>query len=131
MRLHHFHSIPLQLIWVLIFGLCIDAVNIDDVFGMEGMTHEEYIGESNVDMGNGNIDITVSNASQLNQIIQKQTVHISHSSQWIDEDSPSVAASAIPEGEEIILFLKQYTAPEYICTYIPASNPITLGKILI
>ena len=131
MRLRHFHSLPLQLVWVLIFGFFIDAVNIDDVIGHDGLIHEEYMGESNVDMGNANINIIISNASQTHQIIQKQAVHISNSSQWIDEDSPSVAASVVPESEELILFLKEQSASEYISTYIPASNPITLGKILI
>jgi hypothetical protein len=109
----------------------IDAVNIDDVLGMEGMIHEEYIGESNVDMGSANIDIVVSDASQTHQIIRKQAVHISSSYQWIDEDSPSVAASVIPEGQELILLLKEQSASEYISTYTPASNPISLGKLLI
>jgi hypothetical protein len=131
MRLYRFHSLHLPLVWILIFGLFIDTVNIDDVIGHDGLIHEEYIGESNVDMGSANIDIVVSDASQTHQIIRKQAVHISNSCQWIDEDSPSVAASVIPEGQELILLLKEQSASEYISSYIPASNPISLGKLLI
>ena len=130
MRLYRFHSLHLPLVWILVFGLFIDAVNIDDVIGHDGLIHEEYMGESNVDMGSANIDIVVSDAS-THQIIRKQAVHISNSCQWIDEDSPSVAASVIPEGQELILLLKEQSASEYISTYIPASNPISLGKLLI
>ena len=131
MRLYRFHSLHLPLVWILVFGLFIDTVNIDDVIGHDGLIHEEYMGESNVDMGSANIDIVVSDASQTHQIIRKQAVHISSSYQWIDEDSPSVAASVIPEGQELILLLKEQSASEYISTYTPASNPISLGKLLI
>ncbi|MFZ1978999.1 MAG: hypothetical protein WAV76_13685 [Bacteroidota bacterium] len=131
MKLHHFNSLSLQLVWILIFAFFIDTVNIDDVIGHDGLIHEEYIGESNVDMGNANINIIISNASQTHQIIQKQAVHISNSSQWIDEDSPSVAASVIPEGEELVLLIKQQAAHEYICAFIPTATPISLGKLLI
>jgi hypothetical protein len=131
MRLYRFHSLHLPLVWILVFGLFIDTVNIDDVIGHDGLIHEEYMGESNVDMGSANIDIVVSDASQTHQIIRKQVVHISNSCQWIDEDSPSVAAPVISEGQELILLLKEQSASEYISTYIPASNPISLGKLLI
>lgn len=132
MSLSHFHRLLLPLIWILIAGFFIDAINIDEIIGIHEMIHEEYDGESiTSDLHNENIDITTVDVIHSHQIIQDQSARISHSVQWIDSDSPSVAASVIFEGKELTLVLKQQSTQNYSSAFIPISTPITLGKLLI
>jgi hypothetical protein len=132
MRLCHFHRFPLPLIWILIIGLFIDAIDVDEIIGLHGWIHEEYNGESmTADMVSPNIDITYRNVHNTKQVIQSKHACVSHTIQWIDEDSPSLEASVVFEGEELILLVTHQSDNKYISSFIPSTSPISLGKILI
>jgi hypothetical protein len=120
------------LIWILIAGFYIDAINIDEIIGIQEMIHEEYDGESiTADMDSQNIDIPNVAVYPPYKIIQNKSVRVSHGVQFIDEDSPSVAASTLFEDKELILLIKQQSVCNYTSNFIPSTSPITLGKILI
>jgi hypothetical protein len=122
----------LPLIWILIAGFFIDAINIDEIIGIHEMIHEEYDGESiSNDLDNQDIDLTTINNGYTHEIIQSQNKSVSYSIQWIDSDSPSIAASVIFEGKEPLLILNQQSTQYYNSTFIPVSTPVTLGKLLI
>lgn len=132
MRLYNFNKFPLQLIWLLIFGLFIDAINVDEIIGVNEMIHEEYDGESiNAEMVSQNIDVTDVNSFNTSHAIQNENARSSHGFKWIDADSLSVAAPVISDGEELLLLLKQQSTQNYSSTFIPVTTPIALGKLLI
>ena len=120
------------MIWILIAGFYIDAINIDEIIGIHEMIHEEYDGESlTADMDSQNINIPNIADYHPYKIIQNKSVRVSQGVQFIDEDSPSVAASTLFEGKELVILIKQQSVCNYNSTFIPATSPITLGKILI
>jgi hypothetical protein len=132
MRLYNFHRFPLPLIWILIIGLFIDAINVYDIIGLHGWIQEEYDGESmTADIANPNIDISYVNNRNTNQVFQNKHACVSHGIQWIDEDSPSLEASVIFEGEELILLVQHQSKNKLISSFIPSTSPVSLGKLLI
>lgn len=113
---------PHQNIFILALALSLflDAINIDDLVMARGMVHEEYEGQSTEYQPIDAFPATFTQAAGLTMTFRgaSKASSVLRFGQWIDEDSPSLAAPATLT-EDIIGILIQNSKPQRIVPYSP------------
>ncbi len=107
-----------------------DAVNIDDLVIPRGMIHEEYEGQSTEYQRSDMFSTAASQASGVAKAFRNASKGSSvlHYGQWIDEDSPSLAAP-VTLTQDISGFLLQNSKPRAFVSYKPAFEFSVMCKL--
>ncbi len=126
MRKHQQHFF----VSLLILSLFLDAVNIDDLVMPRGMIHEEYEGQSTESQSSVAFSTPSSQAFPAAKAFRNVSkgASVLHSGQWIDEDSPSLAASATLT-QDIFGFLILASRPRAIVSYRPTFEFSVICKL--